>query len=132
MLHWKHLLTRSLVFHIGVVLVCFIFYDAEHSLINHRSYFRWIGLAASSAVTFGFPVKWYRRYGRKKLFWLALLTLLSAHLLIFTVVLLNVDHFGLLWYCIITPFEWALIMPILEDVGDGLRPKWSLYRSIRK
>ncbi|MEW5978844.1 MAG: hypothetical protein AB1898_23870 [Acidobacteriota bacterium] len=116
---------------IGFAIVGLIFYHAEHAPPGHRPDFRWIALAGTTAVTFGYPIKWNRKYWRRKLFWLTMAALLTVHLAAYIAVLLRVEHFGYLWFAIITPFEWTVISPALEMAGRDARPKW-LFNSSRE
>lgn len=79
--------------------------------------FRWVALAGTTAVTFGYPLRWYRRHLNRPLFWGAWVSMLSLHVAIYVVVLLRVSHFGYLWFAIITPAEWTLICPALDRAG---------------
>ncbi|MFN8006850.1 MAG: hypothetical protein U0V70_07480 [Terriglobia bacterium] len=125
---WKRYLRRMLELLIEVIfailLVCLVLYYAGHSAPGHRNYWRWISLGVASAITFGYPIKWYRRFWDKNLFWLALTILMAAHVLVFAALILSVEQLPLIVYPIITPFEWMLITPILEKAGNGIWPKW--------
>ncbi len=102
---------------IGVCLVgAAIFYASTHRS-DPAPDARWLGLAGMTALTFGYPLKWYRSYWRKRLFWCTLVLLLFIHLAAYIEVLRSVDHFGLLWFAIVTPAEWSVMGPVLEWAG---------------
>ena len=81
--------------------------------------FKWLGLIVNTPVTFGLPLWGLRSYRRVPQFWLALVLLLVIHLVVYSVMLRKVEHFGLLWYSVLNPFEWAVIIPVLQWAGQG-------------
>jgi hypothetical protein len=99
---------------IAVVLIVVVLYVAIHSNLPEEVFFRWFGLAVATAITFGYPLAWYRRLWHNSLFWIRWAALLALHLAIYTSILLSVAHFGYLWFAIITPLEWSVICPILQ------------------
>jgi len=84
---------------------------------------RWIGLAGATAVTFGYPLRWYWRYWPQGLFWVAYSALLVFHLAIYWWVLTEAHRFGLAWFAIVTPLELVVICPTLEAAGKCGSPK---------
>jgi len=113
----KRLRDLSLEILIGLALVAGIALFAIYVPRSHRVSARWVGLAVMTLIAFGYPLRWYRSYWRRALFWVAFLGLLLIHLAAFVVVLREVERFGLLWFAILTPLEWTLIRPILERTG---------------
>ena len=94
-------------------------YTAEKG-ISPKLPIRWVGLFAATLLTFGYPIRWYRKHWRCGQFWAALLGLLTLHLLTYTLVLLRVDEWPLIAFAIITPVEWLFIYPILNwAAGSG-------------
>ncbi len=102
---------------IAVVLVVAVLYVAIHSNLPEEVFFRWFGLAVATAITFGYPLAWYRRYWHDSRFWISWAALLALHLLIYVAVLLRVTHFGYLWFAIVTPLEWSVICPLIQTAA---------------
>lgn len=116
----------SLEVAIALAIVGAILYAAGHSPPDHKADFRWIGLVGMTAITFGYPLRWYRRHWGRLPFWFVWGGLLAAHVATYVVVLLTVRHFGYMWFAIIGPLEWAVICPLLEraarsSVGASLK-----------
>lgn len=59
---------------------------------------RWIGLIASTSITFGYALRWCRPYWHRARFWFAFTALLVLHTGIFVAVLLNVEEWRLVWF----------------------------------
>lgn len=115
-------LIRDLILEVGiaVLLVVVVLYSALHSP-RHAFAARWIpwlGLAAMTAVIFGYALRDLRRYWRRHLFWEMWLLLLLVHLGGYAEVLLHTEHFGTLWFAIMAPFEIVVIYPLLELAGS--------------
>ncbi len=99
-----------------MVVLAIVLY-AEHGPVSWMPSVRWWGLGGATAVTFGYPVRWYRRMWKVREFWLVFAGLLLAHLIAYVVVLRAVDRWPLLLFALITPGEWMLICPLLERAG---------------
>jgi hypothetical protein len=112
--------TRDLGLEVAVALivVVVVFYAAVRSGLPEVEFFRWLGLAGATAVAFGYPLRWFRRFWRRARFWGTWTGLLCLHLAAYIAVLLEVSHFGYLWFAIITPAEWGVICPILDRAGQ--------------
>ena len=84
---------------------------------EHRIPVRWVALALITPITFGYPLRWFRRYWPNKLFWVSFFGLLIIHLAAYITLLRAVDKFGLLWFAIINSLEWGVICPVLGWAG---------------
>ena len=60
---------------------------------------KWISLAVMTFITFGYPIRWYRRFWGQGRFWGAIVVLLSFHLVGFTFLLTWISIFAI---CLIT------------------------------
>lgn len=74
----------------------------------------WWGLAGETGVLFGYVAKALRPYWRIGRFWVGFLGLLAAHLVVLVVVLLRVEHFGLLWFVFIGYGEWVGLLYVFD------------------
>jgi hypothetical protein len=85
----------------------------------HRVQFdmRWLGLAACTAVTFGYPLKFQRRKDRSVCFWVAFIVAASIHVAAFSFLILHTDRFGLVVFAIASPLEWVFIRPLFGWAG---------------
>jgi hypothetical protein len=82
---------------------------------------RWGGLTANTLILFGYIVRDSRQAWRAPLFWVLVIGLLSAHLAVFTAVLLHAREWKVLWFLAMYPIE----IPIFYFARDrivGLGP----------
>lgn len=77
---------------------------------------RWPAMVTATAIVFGYPVRWHWRSRRRPRFWVAWTVLLVAHLVAYIEILGWDVNFGVFWFAILTPFEWAAINPVLDAV----------------
>lgn len=75
---------------------------------------KWIGLAAETAVLFGYVVRAMRQYWRNRRFWAGFLGFLVAHSAAYVVVLLRVEQFPLLLFVFVGYAEWLALAYMLE------------------
>ena len=102
---------------IGLAVAAGVMLYAAHAVAGEEVGFRWVGLAISTIYTFGYPLKWYRSYRGHWLFRCALACLVVGHLAAYIFTLRRLEHFGFLWFVILTPIEWIVICPVLDRVG---------------
>ena len=57
---------------------------------------KWGGLSANTAILYGYFIRWSKRYWHVLGFWLATVSVLIIHLLVFIVILQRVEHWGAL------------------------------------
>ncbi len=75
---------------------------------------KWIGLVGETAVLFGYGVRAMRPYWRNGRFWAGFLGFLTAHSVVYTLVLLRVEQFPLLWFVFIGYLEWVALAYVLD------------------
>jgi len=97
---------------VGLAVVGFIIFWAEsgHSELPTK----WIGLAGSTALLFGYPVYWARTQQKTEKFWLYWLGFLVLHLAVAVLILRPLPHIPLILFVPTTMGELALINPILN------------------
>lgn|SRR5579863_924973 len=78
---------------------------------------RWVGLVASTTLTFGYALLWCRRHWRLARFWLAFMALLLVHSAIFVFVLLKVEEWRLMWFPFVALPELFVLCLILDTVS---------------
>lgn len=74
---------------------------------------KWLGLALNTPILFWYAVRDYRQDWRYPRFWGIVLALLIVHLGLFSIVLMQVDRLGLLWFVLAIPFEIAGVAMVL-------------------
>ena len=91
---------------------------------------RWGGLLVNSAILYGYVVKESKPFWHAWGFWLALISALSFHSLVFIVILQRVEHWSVLWFLFMYPIE----LPALAIVCDwavhltGGKPRYRTER----
>jgi len=118
----KRVLELGVYAAVGVVIVTATLFYAEKSQPGTQFDARWLGLLFFTALTFGYPIRWYYRRRRRRTwrFWRTLATLFLAHVGCFVVILLLVESWPLILFVVIMPVEWHFILPILEKAGAPL------------
>lgn len=120
----------ALYFVIGAAIVVTFLAWGTHQIDLGREpqeAIRWFALAAFIVVTFGYPVRWLRRYLRRPRFWILLGVLVIAHLAAYVFALERVSTWPYLLFALVMPLEWGVIVPILRWAGSG---KWCRSRTI--
>jgi len=112
---------------IGLCLSLGLVWFFEHGYrLDSQPFLRWGGLGLNTAILYGYVVKDSRVFWHAWGFWLATVSFLAIHLLVFIVVLQHVEHWSMLWFLIMYPVE----MPTLAVVCDwavrmtGAKPKY--------
>lgn len=75
---------------------------------------RWGGLILNTAILYGYIVKESRPFWHAWGFWLAIISVLILHLLMFAVLLQRVEHWSVLWFLFMYPVE----IPVLAIACD--------------
>jgi hypothetical protein len=75
---------------------------------------RWIGLTVWTVVVFGVVVRSRRKYWTRGTFWLATASILTVHLLAFTVVLSTYPLWRPVWFIPIAIVEAGLFGAVLD------------------
>jgi hypothetical protein len=95
---------------IGVVLVVgLLLYLPRSQPSDEQNITKWGGLAGNTLILFGYTISRHKHLRRTRSFWASLVALLVAHLLVFVLLLLSVDHWRILWFVAIYPIETPLI-----------------------
>jgi hypothetical protein len=103
---------------IGLGLVGLILWRAERGGPGiPESAWKWIGLALTTPILFGYAVKEYRRDWSHLRFWCVVLLLLAAHLALFSIILAHVNRWGMLGFVLVFPIENAGIYATLLKAG---------------
>lgn len=97
---------------LGLIAVGFTY--VTYGPVGWMPALRWWGLAGETAVVFGYTAKSLRPYWRIWRYWAGFVGLLAAHLVVLAVVLLRVDHFGLLWFVFIGYGEWVGLVYVFD------------------
>jgi hypothetical protein len=113
----RRLLDLAIYVSAGLAVVGFVFFWAESGHDDLPT--KWIGLAGSTALLFGYPIYWARRQHKTTRFWLSWLGFLFVHFAIAIVILRPIPRLPLILFIPTTMGELAVINPIL---GKQLRP----------
>jgi hypothetical protein len=107
----------------GVLFAAVIVYasNSHSGAADHIS--RWGGLLAHTLTLYGCIIMACKDSWRLWAFWIPLSLLLSAHLLLFSLLLLMLDEWKSVWFLVIYPMETPLIL---------LACDWSLGRFASK
>jgi hypothetical protein len=98
----------------GLAVVAAIVLYAEFGPSHWIPSIRWWGFMGETVVLFGYVGRGMRPYWRNGRFWAGFLGFLSAHLVVYTVVLLRVQQFSLLWFVFIGYLEWVALAYLLD------------------
>src|SRR5690242_12697480 len=74
---------------------------------------KWMGLALSTAILFGYPIYWARKQHKNDRFWLYWFAFLLLHLIIAIAILRPLAQVPLILFVPTTMAELAIINPIL-------------------
>lgn len=95
---------------IGVAAILYAIHVPQKDRID----IRWMGLIGITPITFWVPVSALRARWRSGRFWVTALCLLVVHLGSYIALLKNVEHLGLLWFVVLNPMEWAVLLAVLQ------------------
>jgi len=99
---------------VALAVVCLIIFGAYRSPQDSRLAMRWVGLAAWTAVAFGYPLVRFRSHWRYLFFWLSCAVLLAIHLAAYAVIFRRmVVDMGSLLIFLITMAEIQVIVALL-------------------
>jgi len=102
----------GIAFCVGVVWYSFASNGGGAELIG-----KWVGLAGTTLILFGYTIRSHRRFIRQLSFWLVMLALLVVHLSVFIIVLEKVEHWKVLWFVLAYPVENIAIDAVLSASG---------------
>jgi hypothetical protein len=98
----------------ALAVVAAIFLYAEFGPFHWIPSIRWWGFVGETVVLFGYVGRAMRPYWRNGRFWAGFLGFLTAHSVVYTVVLLRVEQFPLLWFVFIGYLEWVALAYVLD------------------
>jgi hypothetical protein len=108
------------------VTIAIVWYAYKSDAAGNESISRWGGLIVNTAILYGYVLKESRPFWHAWGFWLALISALSLHTLVFILILQHVEHWSVLWFLFMYPIE----IPGLAIVCDwavhmtGAKPKY--------
>jgi hypothetical protein len=88
----------------------------EYGEDNWLPPWRWVGFAVFSVFLFTSTATQYRRYWRKRRFWLCLLGLLVAHTVVYAVLLTTIPAWRNIWFLPLTIAEFLALAYVLDQV----------------
>jgi hypothetical protein len=112
----------AIEFAIGLVIVASIVLYAEY-FPNKDFPAKWLGLAASTAVLFGYPLYWTRFIAKSSRFWSYWSGFLLLHLIVLVMLLNLIERWPLVWFVFTTIAEFWLIYPILTKTLIHVRDR---------
>jgi hypothetical protein len=77
---------------------------------------RWSSLAGTTIIIFWVAVRQYRKYWRRFSFWLNVTGLLIIHLFVYTLVMLKVPEWRLLWFVPPSVVETGVLVLVLHKL----------------
>lgn len=80
---------------------------------------RWGGLAVNTVVLFEYLIRESKGAWRAPAFWVAILAMLAAHLVVFAEILLRAREWKVLWFLVMYPIE----IPIFYFLRDRIMDK---------
>ena len=102
----------SLEIAVGLAIVAGIFIFAVY--FPGRDFpLKWLGLAAATALIFGYSLYWTRTIPKPARFWFYWTGFLVLHLALFVPLLLAVHRWPLVWFVFSTLAEFQFIYPFL-------------------
>lgn len=110
----SRVVTLSLEILIGLCLAAAIIAYAAVGPFPWVPAVRWWSLAGTTVIVFWVAVKQYRRHWHEISFWLKVAALLAVHVLAYTVVLLMLPDWRLLWFVPPSVVEAGLLVLVLN------------------
>jgi hypothetical protein len=93
---------------------------------GNQEILRWGGLAANTALLFGFVISRAKPFWHAWAFWSSVVGVLVVHILLFTILLTQAEHWSASWFLFMYPIEVPLIA-ILSDWAvhaSGAQPRY--------
>lgn len=113
----KRILALLLEILLGLALAGAIIGYAVAGPFSWMPSMRWWSLAGTTALIFWAVVKQFRHHWRLLSFWLKVAALLTVHLLAYTVVLLKVPDWRLVWFVPLSVVEGGVLVLVLGKVA---------------
>jgi hypothetical protein len=106
---------------VGVaVSLCIVWYALRSGGGGADPIGRWVGLAGTTLILFGYAIKAHSRLSRRLSFWAVILALLIVHVSAFIVILGKVEHWRILWFVLAYPVENIAIDGALSLTGHDV------------
>jgi hypothetical protein len=124
----KRPLEIAIEFAVGLVIVASIVLYAEY-FPNEDFPAKWLGLAASTTIVFGYSLYWTRSITKSARFWSYWSGFLLLHLIVLVTLLNSIERWPLVWFVFTTIAEFLCVFPILSKTlttslgGDPNRSK---------
>ena len=77
---------------------------------------RWGGLVINTAILFGYIIKESRPHWHIGSFWMLTIVMFSAHVVVFTAILLHIQEWKVLWFLVMYPIEIPLFGLLLDRI----------------
>jgi hypothetical protein len=124
---------RDLLVHILIalfivgVIVAWGFYVPRESDLPAK----WVNFGINTFALFAFPIVWMTSGRRTGRFWMLWLGLLTGHVAIYIVLLVNVTRWPLLFYLIAAPFEFMLMIRVLsfKELVSVIKPDGAKHQT---
>ena len=97
---------------VGLAVVAGIVLYAEY-FPNGDFPAKWLGLAASTAIIFGYSLYWTRSIPKSPRFWFYWSGFLLLHLIVLVPLLIAIGRWPLVWFVFTTMVEFLFFYPIL-------------------
>jgi hypothetical protein len=103
---------------VGLAIVAGIFLSAEY-FPDRDLPTKWLGLAASTVILFGYPLYWTRSITKAAKFWFCWSGFLLLHLTILVPLLVAIGRWPLVWFVFTTVAEFLFIYPVFTKTLQG-------------
>ncbi|MCE5310112.1 MAG: hypothetical protein LLG20_20955 [Acidobacteriales bacterium] len=122
----SRLLDLTIYISIGIALVLLVYWSTFHFGPNNEPIEKWGGLAVTTLILFGYAVRDHWNYRKRRLFWLVAFILATVHVSIFSIILVKVEGWKVLWFVFAFPFENVMIDAAFRFTGHkkGSKPAW--------
>src|SRR5438067_9875166 len=74
---------------------------------------KWVALGFNTVLVFGMLMFWFRDFQKRTRFWVYTLGALTAHVILFVLLLKQVHRWPTMFFVITDFLEWAVMVPIL-------------------
>ena len=108
------LLEVSLTIVAGIAVAGALLFYAGVGPVSWMPSVRWWSLVGTTVLVFWVVVKPFRHFWRRLSFWLKVAALLAVHLLVYTVALLYIPQWRLLWFVPLSVVEGGLLVLVVD------------------
>lgn len=114
---------------IGLAVVLATYWCSLHFGRDPEPVGKWVGLAGTTLILFGYAIREHWHHRHRKRFWLTASILFFIHVFGFWIILVSVDHWNVLWFVLAFPFENIAIDATFALTGHNRVPKRKLRRT---